>query len=153
MSIWTHVAGVIRIDGIYGVTEEIGSEAMLDRLVGKVLDFNDELDRWHDADEHPEEFMPLGCEGSLKRSLWINPHMNAMARYTLSVFGDLRDYHDVNAVVEWFRNRCRQIHRGTNDEFECMGVRNAVITVECDDGNWAMWSSDGCDEHYLANTR
>ena len=32
MSVWTHVAGVIRIDGLYGITEYIDNEATLDRV-------------------------------------------------------------------------------------------------------------------------
>lgn len=151
MSIWTHVAGVIRIDGLYGITKEIDSETMLDRIVGKVLDFNDDFDRWRDADEHTEEFMPRGSEGSLKRAIWTGPckSTNANLRWTLSVFGDLRDYYDVNAVIEWFKTCCQKL----NGDDQCIGIRNAVITVECDDGNWAVWSTDGCDEHCLANIR
>lgn len=150
MSIWTHVAGVIRIDGFPGYTEEFDNETVLDRAVGKVLNFHDDAVRWNDADEHPYDFMPCGSEGSLERSLWTNPDPSHMARWTLTVFGDLRDYDDVNAIIEWFKNRCAKIH---SDAFKCASVRNAVITVECEDGNWAVWSSDGCDEHYLANTR
>lgn len=149
MSIWTHVAGVIRIDGLYGITEETDNETILDRIVGKVLDYNDDFSRWRDADEHPEKFMPCGSEGSLKRAMWRNPNTSEIARWALSVFGDLRDYHDVNAVIEWFKNCCKRL----DDSDNCIGVRNAVITVECDDGNWVVWSGDGCDEHYLANIR
>ena len=93
--------------------------------------------------------MPCGSEGSLKRAMWTNPLESAMARWALTVFGDLRDYHDVNAVIEWFEACCQKL----NSDDLCIGIRNAVITVECDDGNWAVWSSDGCDEHYLANRR
>lgn len=115
MSNWTHVAGIIRIDDL-----RFGSKIMdFEKHFGKTLNFSDSFDVWEDADKHPEKFLPMGSEGSLKMSIWINPNPSHMAAYTVSIFGDLRDHHDPDAIVQWFANRCNGLI-----------IRNACITVE-----------------------
>lgn len=63
---------------------------------------------WKDYDEHPEQFMPTGSEGSLQRLVWENPDKSCMASYTVTVFGDLRDYDDQQAIREWFDGVCEK---------------------------------------------
>ena len=60
----------------------------------------------------------MGSEGSLRKSIWINPNGDCSARYTISIFGDLRDHHSTSDIIEWFKEKCK-----------LLWVRNAVITV------------------------
>lgn len=74
MSIWTHVAGIIRVDAILNLTEK------------PIYSYN----------------VPCGSEGSLDVSLWENPHSSDLAKYTISIFGDLRDYDDEEEIIDYF---------------------------------------------------
>lgn len=117
MSTWTHVAGVVRVDAI-----RIGTitEPNWDDIFGKECLWEAAPEMWEDADEHPEKYMPCGSEGTLQKDIWTNPEKSCIAAYTVSIFGDLRDWYDVNAIVEWFKKIV------TCDD---ISVRNAVITV------------------------
>ncbi len=110
MSNWTHVAGIIRVDGIADLDfdEEIGKECL----------WESPKEVWDDAEKNPDKYLPMGSEGSLQKSIWINPNGNCLARYTISIFGDLRDHHSTSEIIEWFKGKC-----------EPLWVRNAVITV------------------------
>lgn len=117
MSTWTHVAGVVRVDAIRcGMT----NEPNWDDIFGKEALWESSPCVWKDADEHPEKYMPCGSEGTLQKTVWTNPEKSCVAAYTVSIFGDLRDWYDVNAIVEWFKKIV------TGDD---IWVRNAVITV------------------------
>lgn len=114
MSVWTHVAGIVRVDGIVCF-----SEIDFDKVFGKECSWGSDKDTWNDADLNPDDYMPMGSEGSLEKSVWINPDTYCMARYTVSIFGDLRDYDDSKAIIEWFENSCDKVT-----------VRQAVLTIE-----------------------
>ena len=121
MSVWTHVAAVFRIDGfkgqsawptingrvrpkwdkITGRTIYDGDWTTEDSYVRRLMD-----DDWSDYHKHPNRFVPTGSEGSLQRLVWENPDPYCMAAYTVTVFGDLRDYDDYEAVHEWFDSVC-----------------------------------------------
>lgn len=118
MSVWTHVAGIVRVDGIvcFG---DIDFDFDFDKVFGKECLWDSDKDIWDDADLNPDDYMPMGSEGSLEKSVWINPDAYCMARYTVSVFGDLRDYDDSKAIIEWFKNSCDKV-----------AVRQAVLTIE-----------------------
>lgn len=110
MSVWTHVAGVVRVDGIV---------CDFDKVFGKECLWESDNNIWDDAELNPDDYMPMGSEGSLEKSVWTNPDAYCMARYTVSVFGDLRDYNDSKAIIEWFKNSCDKV-----------AVRQAVITIK-----------------------
>ena len=92
MSIWTHVNAAFRIDTFL-------SEIDFEKVFGKELDYWDDYQIWDEAEKNPNEFLPLGSEGSLKMHVWENPDKNCMARYTVSIFGDLRDVEDIEKVA------------------------------------------------------
>ena len=124
MSVWTHVAAVFRVDGLsdmdmYGPRINGYASPKWDEVTGKAIyecdwltddDYQrQKLDRsWAEYDERPELFMPVGSEGSLQRVVWVNPDRSCAARYTVTVFGDLRDYEDHEAIHEWFIGVCRK---------------------------------------------
>lgn len=119
MSVWTHVAAVFRIDGI----QEFG-KPNFEEIFGKQCLWNDSGAVWEDACKNPEKYLPMGSEGTLETSVWVNPRGNELAAYTVTVFGDLRDFNDIEFVEKWFDNSCRKAEN----------VRQAVVTIECENG-------------------
>lgn len=113
MSIWTHVAGVIRVDWLRIFDDD--GKAEIEKIIGKPCLYND----WY-----PETTIPCGSEGSLEYSIHENPNKHALAAYVVSIWGDLRDYDNVDAIGEWFKDIC----------VKCGAVRNAVIQIECENG-------------------
>lgn len=125
MSNWTHVAGMLRIDAIRFEKDKV---MQFDEVFGKVLNWKDDEKVWDEADAHPERFMPLGSEGSLKRVTHIN-EPGHMAAYDVGVYGDLRDHHDPHAIIEWFKEVCSKVL-----------VRNAVITATNEINGTVTWT-------------
>ena len=117
MSTWTHVAGVVRVDAIrMGMT----TGPNWDDIFGKEALWESSPYVWKDVDEHPEKYMPCGSEGTLQKTVWENPEKSCAAAYTVSIFGDLRDWYDIDAIIEWFKKIVKS---------EDLWVRSAVITV------------------------
>ena len=120
MSQWLQVAAIARIDDFREnpiSTKE--ATDMFEKIFGKEClwghgDFNDAFD-------HPENYLPMGSEGSLKMSVWVNPSTDYIDSYTVSIFGSLRDRDetDADSIIEWFKNKISSL--------QC--ARNAVIDV------------------------
>ncbi len=115
MSNWTHVAAVARIDSIVGLVPELDFEERF----GKTLEYGDSQRKWWEQEEHPERYLPMGSEGSLKMMVWTDPDPCNMARYTVSIFGDLRDHDSPQEIVDWFKEKLKDLW-----------IRQATITVE-----------------------
>ena len=118
MSNWTHVAGIIRVDGLRCLDDVLG-DPNFDEIIGKECLWESPKKIWDDADDNPDKYLPMGSEGSLQKSIWINPDKDCMDSYTISIFGDLRDHDNVKEIIDWFKEKCKKLW-----------VRNAVITVE-----------------------
>jgi hypothetical protein len=101
MSIWSHVAAIVRVDDLRGLGVD---EPNWDDIFGKECLFESPPEVWAEADEHPEKYLPMGSEGTLQKSVWVNPDKSCMAAYTVSIFGDLRDHTDVDGVINWFKD-------------------------------------------------
>lgn len=132
MSNWTHVAGVVRLDAIRHFRSE--NDSLFDKMFGKECLYDSPSDVWRDCDDHPDDYMPMGSEGSLQKSVWINPHKNEMAAYTVSIFGDLRDHDSTSEIIEWFKKKCKNVLK-----YHCW-IRNAVITVENEWNGGETWT-------------
>lgn len=131
MSNWTHVAGIIRIDDI-----RIGNTTPdFDKIIGKECLYESADEVWEDADKHPQDYLPMGSEGSLKKSVWINPDRSCVAAYTVSIFGDLRDHDDPNAIIRWFKDKIREL-------CERFIIRQATITVDNEYNGTENWTFD-----------
>lgn len=110
MSNWTHVAGIIRVDGM--------AEQDFDEIIGKECLWGSPREVWEDVRKNPNKYLPMGSEGSLHKSIWENPDKSCLASYTISIFGDLRDHYSTSEIIDWFKSKCKELW-----------VRNAVITV------------------------
>lgn len=126
MSTWTHVTGIIRAYSI----QDMVPERDWDSVIGKECLWGSNSERWKDADEHPEEYMPCGSEGTLQKSIWVNPDKSDVNSYVISVFGDLRDWDDVDPIIEWFKKLVK----------EKLWVRSAVITVISTQDKTRTWA-------------
>ena len=117
MSNWTHVAGIIRVDRIR--VDDDAEELDFDEILGKECLWDSSRKVWDDALKNPDKYMPMGSEGSLQKSVWVNPNKGHVTSYTVSIFGDLRDHDNISEIIDWFIKKCN-----------LLWVRNAVITVE-----------------------
>lgn len=64
MSNWTHVAAIFRVDSFLHEGKDFT------KIFGKELDYYDSTEKWNEASDYPEHFLPLGSEGSLQMSVW-----------------------------------------------------------------------------------
>lgn len=114
MSVWTHVAGVIRVDCIRGMT--------------KKPDFNKVFVRelWNENTSGACN-MPMGSEGSLDFRVIENPNKDAIAAYTVVIFGDLRDFGvaDIPEIEDWWNKVLDQ----------CGWIRQAILQIQPEDGD------------------
>ena len=86
MSTWTHIAGVIRFDGLMDDVPHCGNTVVYDGTEAE----------WDACD------VPCGSEGSVVINSWTNPDNSCLARHTVAIFGDLRSYSDEFAIIEYF---------------------------------------------------
>lgn len=111
MSQWTHVAAVFRIDAF---SRDLTSEKV-EAIIGKELGFEP-----LDPSVAEDGYLPMGSEGTLKYAITVNPDVHALAAYTLTVYGDLRDYDSVEELETWFKKCVRGFAL----------IRQAVCTIE-----------------------
>lgn len=135
MSNWTHVAGIVRIDMLD--FEGFMTEDKIRAVFGKVLSFNDPEEAWLEYEAHPDDFLPFGSEGSLEMTVWMNPDRFCLPRATVSIFGDLRDHDNPDAIIAWFKDKCSEFW-----------IRNASIVVNNEWNGVRTWYS--CGEEDLA---
>lgn len=117
MSIWTHVAGTIRID-------DMGAIVGISRDLSKVFI----RDTWYNPDDNGN--MPMGSEGSLDVEIIERNEEDSMSYMkTVAVFGDLRDVGKDNceSIREWWKTIPFRLKRGC-------AIREAVIRVYPEDG-------------------
>lgn len=126
MSNWTYVAGIIRIDYIKYEDKPILD---FDKLLGRDCDCIHEI---FEANKHPELYLPVGSVGSLKKSIWVSyPNDPYIARYAVSIFGDLCDY-SCDRIIEWFKNKCKLTD---SDKVSGSSIIQATITVSNEYGD------------------
>ena len=100
MSIWTHVAAIIRIDTIKGLGIGPQNKEELEKVLGPVARFNSSDEDWNSCT------LPRGSEGSLEYVIWENEDEHCVSAFTVSVFGDLRDYDEIESIEKWFNEFC-----------------------------------------------
>lgn len=115
MSIWTHVAGIIRIDD----TRFGGSN------VKKIK-------------ELIEEGLPYGSEGSLKFEVYEPAEKRSIAAYVVSIYGDLRDFDSSLEIIDWFKGVCCKIDEMKSDDI--ISIRQAIITSRTEGRKSENWT-------------
>lgn len=112
MSVWTHVAGVIRVDAIRQISEQDFSKIFIKSLWGE---------------HNPNCNMPSGSEGSLDFRVIENPDKDSIDAYTVVIFGDLRDFGaaDIYVIEDWWNEVLNQ----------CGIIRQAVLQIQPEDGD------------------
>jgi len=120
MSRWTHVTGMIRVDGlrISKELENIQMEKDIKKLLGEPKNY--EAIEWDD-DGNPNTKVPCGSEGSLNYEIHLNTNFHQISAGYISIFGDLRDFggrDDIMKIHDWFENACRGLL-----------VRQAVVEI------------------------
>lgn len=118
MSSWTHVAAIVRVDDFRIFDNDDG--ARMHTIFGKECLFLASREKWEDAMKHPDKYLPMGSEGSLRKTVWVNPDRSHADAYTVSIFGDLRDYDSPETIIEWFKKIVNS---------DAIDVRQACITV------------------------
>lgn len=113
MSQWTHVCGCIRVDAIRGLMGDTPST--LQKKLGRIVGYED---------EDYETTLPCGSEGSIRYDIIENPDESAMAAFAIPIYGDLRDYSNVDEIKKWFNDVCKSIGL----------VRDAVISIDVEYG-------------------
>jgi len=89
MSQWTHVAGIVRFDGLFNM-------GMPEPDLGFTCRFDSKEVDWDKCN------VPCGSEGSLDCKMWKNPDNGDLAARTAYIFGDLRDYDNADEIIEYF---------------------------------------------------
>lgn len=119
MSIWTHVAAIIRIDSIKGfVGMGPQSKEELEKVLGPVAKFNGNDEVRNSCT------LPCGSEGSLQYAIWENEDEHDISAFTVSVFGDLRDYDETEPIEKWFNEFCGKFPL----------IRQAICVAEVESG-------------------
>lgn len=129
MSYWVHVAAIARIDYIPVLNG--GVELNFDDVFGKECLYDSDDSVWDDAENNKDNYLPMGSEGSLQKSVWVNPHKNHAAQYTVSIFGDLRDVTSGQWIIDWFKKKLSK-----------MWVRQATISVDVECAGITTWTFD-----------
>lgn len=111
MSVWTHVAGVIRVDDLPWAAKKD-----FDKIF-RSSTFNN---------PNPDCNMPCGSEGSLQCIIWTNPADDDLFRYNITIWGDLRNYGTarIPEIKEWWDKTLKM----------CGMIRQAVLEINPEDG-------------------
>ncbi len=127
MSQWTHVNASIRFDGVRGLTPppELGWPC-----------------RWEDTVEVMDACnVPCGSEGSLEWSLHTNPASDSLARWTASIWGDLRGYDNVREIESYLARivKDRPIRSGVA-EIVVEHTSTTILRYDTDQRKWVRVS-------------
>ena len=138
MSQWLQVAAVARIDDFRdGPVSVEDATKMFEKVFGKECSW--EHGDFEDAFEHPENYLPMGSEGSLTMSVWVDPDISSLAAYTVSIFGSLRDRgsEDANEIIDWFKNKVSSVMtRNAIIAENRTAIRHAAATEKKSAGSW-----------------
>lgn len=112
MSEWTHINGIIRFDGV--VFDENSSELLhkLEGILGHTCRYDSPKEDWDACT------VPCGSEGSLQ--YLIHEYATGLPWCVVAIWGDLRDYSNVQEITDWFNKVCK--------EWVC--VRQGIIEIE-----------------------
>ena len=130
MSYWTHVAAFFRIRQ----DSWIHKNPDYTKLIGReCLWYDASEETWERAWKHPDEFLPMGLEGSCRmRMVCIDDDITA-GGVNIIVFGDLRGVESTDDVEAWFKRACANVD--AEEDRLGISVGQAVCHVHCDFGD------------------
>lgn len=108
MSQWTHVAGIIRVDGIDQPKNAplfLGHQTK-DWLEREGMSFEESNQHWDDAQNSG---IPMGSEGSLKWKWSTEGRESSMYKGNYYIWGDLRDFNDPKIILEWLSKKVKEL--------------------------------------------
>lgn len=112
MSVWTHVAAVIRLDDYRAIA---GDKEDLSKYFIR--------DTWDNPNEKGN--LPRGSEGSLDVE-FIEKDDDSITR-NVCIFGDLRDVDQLGDISRWWIGIAKGLP-------EWLDIRQAVLQAECENG-------------------
>lgn len=120
------MAAIIRIDSIKGFGVGPQSKEDIKKVLGPIaMPFGPRKD-WDNCT------LPCGSEGSLVYNIWENDDDSDIPAFTVSVFGDLRDYEETDSIQTWFNQLC--------DSFPI--IRQAIYLAETEGCNPQVFRYD-----------
>ena len=120
MSIWTHVNGCIRIDGVPQLDLKSDVQDVVD-IMGNTCDWEDSEEIWEKCT------VPKGSEGSIQYK--ILKVGDGMVLWAIPIWGDLRDYDNVKEIEDWFMGII------ANPD---VWIRSAVLEIEVEGGEYKV---------------
>ena len=121
MSTWTHVCGSVRIDDMSFLKQKRNQIKDVEKILGKMCTWNN----WYDKCK-----LPMGSEGSIEYKVIQNTDEDSLARFDILIYGDLRDYDDLEEIKNWFISLKEKFEN--NESFMC--IRDAVLKCYCETG-------------------
>jgi hypothetical protein len=138
MSMWTHVAGIVRIDALRFSDEESNTQLTneIKELLGTPKNYN-EIEFYPDGTTNTK--VPHGTEGSLNYEVRLNDDYDMLPAGYISIFGDLRNFggrSDQMKIMDWImslssRFVIRQATIQINDNYE-----DDTVIFYYYDGEW-----------------
>ena len=116
MSIWTHIAGNIRIDALAFLGTKFVDELKVN--IGSSCSFSDETEVWDKCT------VPTGSEGSVQYKIISYGEPTHLAWGSVQVWGDLRDFDSPQEIFDWVQRICSGIE---------YSVRQCAVFVEVED--------------------
>jgi hypothetical protein len=107
MSQWTHVSGIIRIDDFISVIEEDNHvEERIENIIAKINN------------------IPTGSEGPLEYDIVRTRTDNEVCFGYIAVYGDLRDYENVDEIYDWFDSLRKEL---SNNQID---IRSLCVKID-----------------------
>lgn len=129
MSVWTHVTGQIRLNDLSMMRDPRDPNCRnvvkdVKKILGPISTF---------YKPNRKCILPMGSEGSLEYDIRQVKDDSNIARFVISIWGDLRDYdaEDAKEIEKWFR----ELKERFENEETYMYFRDAVLKVETEDEN------------------
>ncbi len=102
MSVWTHVNGQIRLDK--------WDKEPKPPFLGKMAIFTVNTHGEYARKMLSECEVPCGSEGSLRWEFHQDPPSSSVCWGYISIDGDLRDYDNINEILEWLKSSTAELH-------------------------------------------
>ena len=121
MSVWTHVAGCVRIDALPFLRAE-PVEDVVRRAFGKTCAYEDDTEVWDECT------VPCGSEGSVQYRVARTGTENELSWGLVYIWGDLRNYSNADEITTWLQGAINAMRA------DGVWVRGLSVFVEIESG-------------------